>query len=295
MAFRRSFKRKFTRPFSRPTLARKANKRRTWVIAPITLGCQTLILNYEPDPDSGCGQFFQLPMLDNTTLQNLFSDRATVVRILGDLWFTPIVNLADNVCDGVSFNAALNAHMLLRMGLRTFEIDQAGDSINLHPINSFDDWSEGRWKKTWQHYWPRGFAGGRYSSNQRCPGDYVGVCSDTSASAGSIETGTFPGGSGGTSFAEGTGFIDVHGTIPAISTNCNLIQVPEGSGVRSGFSFETRLPSAWHVHMDIKKRFPLRENQDLRIQGEFGEPGAPGSQHIAEMEIAGGIRVLLEF
>jgi len=268
MAFRKRFpRRRFNRRFRAPL----ARKRKTWVTS-LRSGCNYLSIEYNP-PVESCSMQFKAVLLDNALLEGGFSDRATVKRILGDFWFTPQPDFGNYTTPELMYSDLANfgnhfVHVgLLKKGLGR---DSTGtlQTPNFFPINDDFDYSEAQWLKTWQHLWQ--------------PQDQTSFILQNVANgaAGRFPVGTddthtylVPGTAACNELATGSGFICIE---TEHSVDCEECPQPFGLATES---IEVAIPQKWHVHLDIKKSIPMREDDELYLHfdwaGGIGSGGTP--------------------
>jgi len=274
MAFRRKFSKRFRRPFRRAPVARV---RRTWRTALVPTVCNQLEVPLEPCPvEDQTGSLARIVLVDNTTLESSFSDRARVKRVVGDLWFAPTWDDTTPSNCAQHFLAALSAYYQTHIGLRRFESNRLGSFGNFSPLTSDYDYSEAQWLKTWQHVWiPEATVDFIPSFTQvACA---AVLCPDVHT-AGILDN----------DFVEGTGTIN-------IETDCGDPQTITCDAVQPNqCNSSVKFPRPWHVHFDIKKSVPLRENMGLALDMEFIAPNS-GFLVNPRMQIFGGLKVLLQY
>jgi len=276
VAFRRKFRR-----FSRGRSFRRgppvARVRRTWVTALLPTVCDFLEFALQP-----CGELHtgsaqtRFVLLPNSQLESQFSDRARVVRIVGDLIFQPTwdATVAGD-CTG-DFLAGLTGYGQAFMGLRKYEKNAAGFALTVDPLGNTTDYSEAQWLRTWQHFWvPR--ADVQFAASHTTKSCAIGICADTHTT-----------GAPDNILTDGTGTID-------IETDCTVYGPVECTATQDPACVETvGFPSVWHQRFDMKKRIPLREDQELALEAEFMWPNAATLVN-PRIQVFGGIKLLLEF
>ena len=151
-------KRRFKRSFRRARGAPLARKRRTWIQSVLLDPCepeQVAICN--PDDAACCTTRFVQVIVENSVLQERFSDRATVRRILGNLQviFDPDLEGAPTVDDQYTRLAAAYGSLFVQLIKRP--INSNGDA-ELPPeiwnsTSVIEAYSESRALKTWWHHW----------------------------------------------------------------------------------------------------------------------------------------------
>jgi len=216
-------------------------------------------------------------LVDNSLLEGSFSDRARVKRILGDLWFIPVYFTADppQTC-AESFFAAYSFFVQSFLGLRKIQVNNAGESLNVHPLDNDTDYSEAQWLKTWQHLWqPRSEIGFTAEHTEKSCAAYV--CPDVHTS-GILDN----------DFVDGTGTIN-------IETDCGDPATLQCEFTQDAICrYNTTFPTAWHVHFDIKKTISMRENDQLVLDMDFIYGDAMQLTDPV-IQIVGGIKTLLQF
>lgn len=286
MAFRRSRNRNFRS--GRPRRAPLARKRRTWVSA-IRSGCEYLTVMWDP-PVESCSQQVKWVLLDNALLESGFSDRATVRRIIGDLWITPqpdygIFATPEALYTELSVFGNAFIHMgLLRKPLGRDSFGALG-TPNYIPIASDFDHSEAEWLKTWQHLW------------QPVDGANFHIANVANGAAGRFPVGTddthtylVPGTPACNELATGSGFICIE---TEHSVDCE--ECPQPFGLESE-TLDVALPKKWHVHLDVKKRIPMREDQELYLHLDWNQGlGSAPTANNWMLNLYGSVKLLLEY
>jgi len=281
MAFRRG-SRRFSRrrSFRRRPLARV---RRTW-----HTGFQANICNLLELGLSGCGDQgnqdnrVHLILLSNADLESKWSDRATVKRIVGDLFWQPAV---DNSPDpGVqTFNTYASGVYEYHWGLYKQRISQVqpNGSLDLHPLTNSVDYSEGEWLKTW-HGSPNPDFEFTFSDIPTHDANFIVNCGLD------IHTTGFP----DNDFTDGTGTIN-------IETSCNPEDNQCHTCAQPGFNIsgsQARIPKYKHQHFDVRKSIPLRENECLELQWTVVSPFADQlATFNPRQQLWGAIKLLLQF
>lgn len=276
MAFRRKFRGRSPFRFRRGRRP-VARVRRTWVTSLVPTVCQPLEVALQD-----CGELLhsaaqaRFVLMTQSLLQSKFSDRAKVVRIVGDLWMQPTWDdTVPSTCEA-QFFAYISAYMQAFMGLRRYEKNAAGFALTVDPLGSDTDYSEAQWLRTWQHAW---LPQNRLEvipahTTKNCA---IGICADTHTT-----------GAPSNIFTEGTGDID-------IETDCTVYGPVECSAEQDSMCVLSALsPSPWHQRFDLKKRIPLREDQELGLELEMMMPAATALVN-PRLQIFGGIKVLVEF
>jgi len=283
MAFRkRSFK---TRRSVRRT-SQFARKRRNWSQFSID-PCAPLVVPQceRTEPSLCCTEMAKFVLLSNQELQDLYSDRCTVVRLLGDLWIQPVMGTVTGPTDIRDwFNYLTQRHSFL--GLRKGEISSQDATASFDIWDdTHDDLSEGRWRKTWQ------FFDNTLSHFQFTQNSSIASSFDLNLPVGDVHTSTsIPGVEACSNLVSGSGSI-------CISTDIECQACPQGIGADqinfSGVNLENVRP--WHVHIDVRKRWPMRENEELYLMynnRSYDETGGPGVD--SETRIFGNVRILTE-
>lgn len=297
MAFRSKFRRPFRSKFRRRTPL--ARVRRTWVssfnrsiCAPIDVACTTVspVITDPPQPElQCCSTGFTLVLVDQAVLDSQFSDRLTIKRVVGDLWIQPVMTAtAENPdCNVLLGQFASGFHQAF-VGLRRYQKDPLGVTGEnpyiprpLSGATSLErdyDLSESQWRKTWQHSWTPddGFistnGGGTFNMS------FPVSCQDTHTS-GALDN----------DFVDGTGTIN-------IVTDCNppdCVPCPQDLSTLALCGTSSRSPRPWHLHIDVRKSIPLREDQEAAIQGECVFPFA-SANYIGELVMWGNLRTLVQ-
>lgn len=275
MAFRRRFRRPFRRTFRRRTPL--AHVRRTWVTALLPTVCDFTEFALVP-----CGELSnssaqtRFILLTNSVLEAQFSDRARVVRIVGDLVFQPTWDgTVAGDCTG-DFLAALTAYGQAHMGLRRYEKNAAGFALTVDPLGNTQDYSEAQWLRTWQHFWIPN-AEVNFAASHTTKSCAVAICPDVHTT-----------GAPDNIFTEGTGTID-------IETDCSVYGPVECSATQDATCIESvKFPVPWHFKIDMKKRIPLREDQELALELEVMWPNTNTLVN-PRVQVFGGIKLLLEY
>lgn len=271
MAFRRGF-----RGRRRPSFGRRraplARVRRTWLTSINATVCDVQVIPLQVE---ACTTLFKIQILDNSLLESTFSDRARVRRVLGDLWFN--IDPALGSDNDENFSRLASAIGQIFLGLRVGEETQLGASASPDPLQFDYDLSESRWLKTWQHSWnPFDNFEVELESFSTAPQTVTGgVCSDVHTT-----------GAPDNIFTSGTGTID-------IETDCtqDCITCTQPSTTPRSF-VHLRANRVWHLHVDVRKRIPCRENQTLYLMGDVASPNPFSDFNLLWW---GNIRTLVEF
>jgi len=281
MAFRR-------RPFNRRTFIPKrrgpplARVRRTWfssflhnICDPVPLPLQSCLSEGDPEND------LRIILVDQTTLQDQFSDRARVRRIVGDIWYygtflTPLQDLAA----AIAADSALDTFQNFT-GLRKDETSfgQPFGTPYEPMLNDFD-FSEAEWIKTWQ------------TAQANVLDRSVGAASIAGVNfpvAESNVSTTNAACVGQNNFVTGTGTICVETTTDVNCYNCENTAVPINN-------VHGRAPRLHHFHIDHRRPIRLRENEQLMLQMAFLFPYIETLvANEPTLYFFGGIKTLLEF
>jgi len=251
-----------------------------------------------------CTNLAMLTLINNATLEAEYSDRARVVRMIGQLWlgldFSQALtdfrnNLAlpntqlGNAQATTLFMSYMTAYM--RVGLWKTQIgkDDFGAPlfVGLNPMTDFT-YTEGQWKHVWEHAW-------NPSRTDRLSQTGAGFFSPAACCPTLITPYSAP------DILDGT-------TVPLTETTeewecqpCAGAAPVDGSALAS--DFEVKFPSRWHLAWDRKFKIPLRENEQLMLSiGWYANPSTQaqpfgGSSAITQptLEVFGGIRTLLQF
>jgi len=303
MAFRKKF-RKFSRRRRQPL----ARKRVDWFKSYDNNLCQG------PDVFPGCKEesaeavcctsLGMLTLVANSSLQQEYSDRARVVRMIGQLWmqldFTQTIIDYATVLLGHPPATALEeceasevylsfVKAYMRVGLWKTQVghDDAGNEIfvGLNPMTDFT-YTEGQWKHVWEHAWNpvrkdiSSHSGPGFFTNSGCCPVVTGEYSAPDILDGT----TVP-------FTE---------TALDIQTDCQpCAGTPPNDFQALSCSHEFTYPGAWHLSWDKKFKIPLRENERLMLSiGWRAYPATSvaltGIQQ-PDLQVFGGIRTLLQF
>lgn len=307
MAFRKRFtKRRTFRRRGQPV----ARKRVNWFNSYDNNLCSDLD-SFPPceDPTSDgefscCTPLALLTLVNNATLEQDYSDRARVVRMIGQLWLEldlsqsiidygtlvlghPPANTLETAQTTNLYLSLMHCYMRVALWKTAIGKDDAANPIyiGLNPLTDYT-YTEGQWKHVWEHAWTPirqdGFG-------QTGPGFFVpsGCCS--------VVTGTYsaPDILDGTTVPLTEDSLDIQTDCqPCAGTAPNDAQLTD---VRYGFKY----PSAWHLAWDRKFKIPLRENEQLMMSiGWRATPNATLVQNtLAQptLKMFGGIRTLLQF
>lgn len=298
--FRRR-KKTFRRSF-RPRGAPLARKRRTWIQSLLVDPCEPeLVALCNPDDQTCCTTRFVQVVVENSLLQERFSDRATVRRILGNLQveFNPDLAGAPDVDGQYARLAAAFGSLYVQLIKRS--INSTGDA-ELPPeiwnsTSVIEGYSESRALKTWWHHW---FSNDVFSL--QLGANQVAEFQQQSW-APSLDMCIAPVGACVTpeSLTNGNGYtFAVNGQHTdgfTLKGEC----VPCGDPYNPSAVVNTgtlKLPRIWNFAFDIKKRIALREDEQLVLDFQFRSPFnslISGGTNASIGVQAGGIKTLLEF
>lgn len=261
-----------------------ARKRRTWLQSLNIDPCQFLELDHCLPQDGCCTDKAAIELIGQTTLQDQFSDRLVVRRILGDLWFTPNMGTITSVGDIPNWINYLSAKQEF-LGIRVGEVNSQHVTAPLYDVwaTNFDDLAEGQWKKTWQNFTsplPEFSAG----ANDALSFDLNLPASDVHTTGSTI-----PGAKSCSTLASGTGSI-------CIDTSIDCEACPQGINANAitWSNFAGKMPGSWHVHIDMRRRVSLRENQVLYLIYNLRHWGGAPPASDSFTAIRGNVRTLVE-
>lgn len=308
MAFRKRFtKRRSFRRRGQPL----ARKRVNWFNSYDNNLCSDLDL-FPPcdDPEvdgtfSCCTPLALLTLVNNSTLEQDYSDRARVVRMIGQLWlgldFTNSINdfatlifahgppftTVETAQATNTYLSFLNAYMRVGLWKTAIGHDDAGQAIfvGLNPMTDYT-YTEGQWKHVWEHAWVPQRTDG---FGQTGPGFFVpsGCCS--------VVTGEYS----APDILDGT-TVPLTETSLDIQTECQpCAGTAPADAQLTGVGFQFKYPAAWHLAWDRKFKIPLRENEQLMLSiGWRATPNSTSIQGVLRqptLQMFGGIRTLLQF
>jgi len=265
-----------------------ARKRRNWSQFSID-PCDPLVVpQCELNDVLCCTELAKFVLLSNQELQDLYSDRCTVVRLLGDLWFQPVFGTVTSPADVRAWMSYLGDRQSF-LGLRSGEISSidASASFDIFDTTNHDDLSEGRWRKTWQ-MWDSAMQ--RFEQND---GTNLDSSFDLNLPVADVHTtgSTIPGAKSCSSLTSGSGFICIDSSI-----DCEACPQGINTGSINWSGTNIKGPRPWHVHLDVKKRFPMRENQELYLMynNRSYSPTLSPNSIDSETRVYGNVRVLTE-
>jgi len=281
MAFRRKFPRA-RRRFSRAPVARK---KRTWVTALTIDPCNPLRVPFCIPTDGCCTTKFKMILMDQNTMQQLFSDRLSIVRIIGNLWIVPDPLLFGATPDQAYARlAAIQSEMFFGLKRGETTTQSASATSDIWDVTG-TDLSEFQWLKTWHHRW-EAFDGAEVSvASNSVPIDF-----NLSIPVGTDDTHTHIGGvEACNELATGTGTICIE-TDHSVDCEVCAQQIPANALQQLGVKLHAR-PN-WHVHIDVKKKIPMRENQELYLMFNGRNPQNAFDDQV--WEVKGNLRCLVE-
>lgn len=297
--FRRR-KKTFRRSF-RPRGAPLARKRRTWIQSLLVDPCEPeLVALCNPDDQTCCTTRFVQVVVENSLLQERFSDRATVRRILGNLQveFNPDLAGAPDVDGQYARLAAAFGSLYVQLIKRS--INSTGDA-ELPPeiwnsTSVIEGYSESRALKTWWHHW---FSNDVFElelgANQAAVQTQwvwkpqLQMCLVPADAC--ISPNQLTNGNGYTWEVNGQHADGV--ILTGECTSCG--EYNPSQVVNTG---KLKLPRIWNFAFDIKKRIALREDEQLVLDFQFRSPFnslISGGTNASIGVQAGGIKTLLEF
>lgn len=291
MAFRkRTFRR---RPFRRgPPLARK---RRTWIETVVVDPCNPLVVPFCPVDDGCCTTRWNQVVVDNAVLDQQFSDRATVRRILGNLqiWADPNIEAAPLPADQYARVAALYGSLFVQLLVRP---TSAAGQAQLPPdiwdtTSSLSGYSESKAKKTWWHHW---------WSNDR-----FHLVEGASSAAGQMPvwkpalkdcvTGLVNQCITRDALTAGDGYTWNY-TVPGgieLTGDCGGCEGLAWQGQNNEGKLD--FPRVWNFSFDVRKRIPLREDETLILDFQGRMPFSQFYDDGRFQVLGGAIKTLLEF
>lgn len=298
MVFKRNYRRG-PRPQGWKRRAPLARVRRTWIQSMLIDPCDPQVVPLCVPAEQGlcCTTRFVEVLVDNQVLQSQFSDRARVRRSLVDLNIGFDPRLTSNPEENYARLSACMGSMYVQLLKRP--INGSGNT-ELPPeiwdsTSVIEGYSESKALKSWWHHW-NPFNG--FKTDLSFPdGSMVtnGIRPKFTDCATGAETSLF-----GT-IASGTG---AFGSAPActgtpadgvkLSGDCVACGELDFSSL-TAHSSALGTPASWHFRADIKKRIPLREDEqlvlDFQFRTQFVKVFTDGSLVI----LGGGIKTLLEY
>lgn len=281
MAFRKTRRKSFR--FRKPV----ARKRTTWVESLVIDPCNPLRVPFCAPTDGCCTTKWKMILMDQNTMQGLFSDRLSVVRIVGNLWIVPDPNLfAASPLESYDRLRAISAECFfgLKRGETTTQSASATSDI-WDPTGT--DLSEFQWMKTWAHRWEAFDGFGIESATNTAGVDWT---SYTPVVRPDTHTFVVPGVTACNPMATGTGDICIETTFEEECVGC-LQGIPPFA--LNMFNAKLLARPNWHVSFDIKKKIPMRENQELYLMFNGRNPSTAPFDDFA-WQIKGNLRALVQ-
>jgi len=170
-----------------------AHVRRTWIQSLLLDPCEPHEFPLCNPPEVCCTTRFGIVLVDNQVLEDKFSDRASAVRILGNvlIGFDPDVSSGPSAGDIYARLAAASGDMFVQLLKRPIDATGAAElPPDIWDTSSvIDGFSESKAKKTWWHHWnafdtfEAGLGNGASTGNtpvfrpifQDCTGNEVGL------------------------------------------------------------------------------------------------------------------------
>jgi len=278
MAFRkRTFRKK---PFGRPV----ARVRRTWNTNIRASWCNLYQFNIGACSDGRSGTSVIFQLVNQTILEDQFSDAASVKRITGDLFFYQLLRNPPPGPEVVAANNLLSYYQAF-VGLRKRLINAQGETTAFHPLDEDDDFGEARWLRTWTHH----SQGGNVLSN------ITGTThQDAFYPVKDVDVHTYivPGTPACNTLATGSGTICIETTGDIDCVPCDH----DGTTFQQGFAVQE--PRIWHFHIDLRRKrgMYLKENEELVLQFDFAHPYLLGLlPNEPGFDVFGGIKCLLQY
>jgi len=277
MAFRkRTFPRK--RPFGRPV----ARVRRTWNTNIRASWCNPYDVPILPCSDGRSQTKVAFQLVNQTILEDKFSDSACVKRVVGDLFWYPVYANPPPGQELVGGYQAL-AYWQAFAGLRKREINAQGVTNTYAPLDDDDDFGDAKWLKTWQHHaQAQGIVAVEFADHQAFYPVYK-------PDVHTYFTGV-PGVPACSTLATGTGSICIETTG---TTDCEPCDHTSSASM-----IQTQEPRIWHFHIDWKRKrgVYLRENEELVLDFNFAHPFLGGfASNGPSFQVFGGIKCLLQY
>lgn len=301
------FKRRFRsrRRFQRRGLP-VARVRRTWIESAVIDPCNPLHIPILPNLDGCTTTRWEQVVVNNSLLQDKFSDRARVKRILGNLQILFNPNLPGAANPDEIYARLASAFGSLFCQLLVRPIDAAGqtelppDIWNTSSVIS--GYSESKAKKTWwKHWWSNdAFSTDVGISTFQGAFQTYGVkhrfidCADNTV--GLWGQGTSPG-----DMTIGSSLPDCLPTQPVEPLElggdcvaCGEVDLA-GAGVLSANNTGTlRAPHVWNFAFDVRKTIALREDEQLVLDFQARVPQNFFTDFSFDV-LGGGIKTLLQF
>lgn len=288
MAFRKTFRRTTRRFPRRRRLSPFAKKRYDTVSCFHVDRCSPTLLDFHacateelPNPIAE-----RIVLVANDLVELQFSDSCVVTSLSGWIKFTPFYELTE--FDGVGqINERVQTGYEFMGGVHRIE-EFIGDPQLLQddpiadPLLNSNDYTDIKWYKLWHK--SRDAADTlTFEGSSHLPGTPFGVCSDTSAAAAGAPANTLSNGSGTVN-------------IPAISTDCDIINFPGSSGdtpVQTGFNVSFRMAAPFFLHFNMRKRIPLTGKQALVFDFNW-LPGGSGLGPATGFAIFGAVKATVQ-
>jgi len=277
MAFKKTFRAR--RPRGRPF----ARVRRSWVTNIRASWCNPYLFELATCNDGRSATSVIFQIVNQTMLQDEFSDSAAVKRVVGDLFFLPFFNNGPSTFpDLVQSSSALHSYQAFA-GLRKRTVNAAGQTTSVSPLDEDEDYGDARWLRTWHHVnYPAASVEASISTfNGQFPVKDIDVHTYLTGVPGVPACSTLAGGSGSICI-ETTGDIDC--------VNCDSTGTGAVTAVVN--------PRPWTFHMDIKRKrgMYLKENEELVLQVDFAFPFLnTWLANEPQMHVFGGIKALLQY
>jgi len=284
MAFR---KRRFRSRGSRSFRAPLARKRRTWVTA-LRSGCAFQNIPWNASTES-CETVFKLVLFDNALLEGGFSDRCTIRRIIGDIWFYPTLDYARATTpEQLYILLSTEGNQFMHVGLLNADVtrDAAGNLTtgNVFPWSSDFDYSEAQWLKTWQHNWAVTDNQTGYTLTNRASD----LTREFPVYKPDVHTWLVPGTAACNELVSGSGLICIETTG---EVECEPCEQPGGF---ESESLQVSVPKKWGLHLDIKKRISMRENNELYLNCDWAIPDTVVPDDGWTMGVYTALKILVE-
>lgn len=279
--FRRPFRRRF-RPFAgrvRPKYDRVSlyNNMHDLINPPVyncgpsnIVGCSAELTETgfpcHTDPGSlhCCSNTATFALMTNESLQTLFQDNITIVRLFGDIYTRVKLNFptGDSKCDPLhplsspgtyASNYAEQWHLGLHKAYRSQELNPTVDTDSANPLYNYD-WTEARWLWQRNKFWCPVLKRERVD---RFRGSIIGVCNDVS------------GGSLLNPLDLGTGNIDT-----SVSTECcTQVCVAPNEGCAPEYYVQSANEPPWHhFRFSVKRHIRVKADTDLNLQVGLRHP-----------------------
>jgi hypothetical protein len=220
----------------------------------------------------------RLILLDNTSLQGIFSDRCRVKRIVGDIWWRGVWGNPSQDPPQAAVDEYVIDSWQCFIGLRKDETSNALPfGLKYSPMLNDEDFSEAEWIKTWQ----------KANVGRQIKNESFTDFSNFTFPIWRNDTHTT--GAPKNILADGSGIIEVVTTGESDCIPC------ENTGVQTD-AIGITLGTVHHFHIDHRRSISLRENEQLMLQLGFLFPfltAAAGSRD-PTLEFFGGIKILVE-